>query len=226
MRYVKLRYIKWALISLVALTIFGFFNYTLPSHDIVRITGTEVIRQDFSGWNRIFYAQPDSGNVNGVNRDLRLINAVYPDGSIIVYRNEDTGWGWPPYFKFDTSNVQAKATALVSTKAAPRWAEITRYGWRNIFLSIYPNVVSIREVANPNIRIIPWFNIIFLIVLALVLLRLYRSLQKFRRRRIDPLFEEMGEAWDSVSDQAGAVGDRATGIWGRLRALLRTWRAR
>ncbi len=221
-----MRYTKWSLITAFVLLVFGFFNYTLPSHDIVRITGTEVIRQDFSGWNRIFYAQPDSGNVNSVNRDLRLINAVHPDGSVIVYRNEDTGWGWPPYFKFDTSNVQAEAADLASTKATPRWAEVTRYGWRVLFWSIYPNVVSIREVASPNIRIIPWFNIIFLTLLTLVLLRLLRSLQKFRRRRIDPLLDDVGEAWDSVNDQAGAVGDRATGIWGRLRAWLRTWRAR
>ena len=79
-----MRYFFWGLIGALALLVFGFFHYTLPQHDIVRITGTEVIRQDFSGWNRIFYAQPDSGNTEGVNRDLRLINAAYPDGGVMV----------------------------------------------------------------------------------------------------------------------------------------------
>ena len=109
-----MRYVKWTLISLITLIVFGFAHYTLPQHDVVRITGTEVIRQDFSGWNRIFYAQPDSGNAVGINRDLRLIYAAYPDGGVMVYRNEDTSWGWPPYFKFDTSNLQGETADLES----------------------------------------------------------------------------------------------------------------
>ena len=194
----------------------GFTHYTLPQHDIVRVTGTEVIRQDFSGWNRIFYAQPDSGNVNNVNRDLRLINAVYPDGKVIVYRNEDTGWGWPPYFKFDTSNLQAEAADLASTKDAPRWAVVTHYGWRVIFWSIYPNAVSVREIASPDVRIIPWFNIIFFILLALILLRIYRSIQKFRARHIDPVLEDVGEVWDKVEDPAEVASAQASGLLGRV----------
>jgi len=221
-----MRYVKWSLIAFVALVVFGFAHYTLPQHDVVRITGTEVIRQDFSGWNRIFYAQPDSGNTDGQNRDLRLINAVYPNGKVMVFRNEDTGWGWPPYFKFDTSNVQAEADDLKSTKDAPRWAVVTHYGWRIIYFSAYPNAVSIREVDSPDVSIIPWFNIVFLTLVALVLLRLYRWVQKFRERNIDPVLEDVGEAWDRVEDRADEMGDRATGLWGRLTAWLGTWRAK
>ena len=219
-----MRTAKWTIISLITLIVVGFFHYTLPQHDIVRITGTEVIRQDFSGWNRFFFAQPDSGNTQAVNRDLRLINASYPDGGIMVFRNEDTGWGWPPYFKFDTSNLQAQAADLVSTKAEPRYAVVTHYGWRVIFGSIYPNAVSIREVDGPNVTIIPWFNIIFLIFLALVMLRIYRSIQKFRAKRIDPVLEDMGEAWDKVEDGADAAQEKASGMFGRVRTWLGTWR--
>ena len=221
-----MRYVKWSLIALAALILFGFAHYTLPQHDVVRITGTEVIRQDFSGWNRIFFAQPDSGNAEGVNRDLRLINAAYPDAGVMVYRNEDTGWGWPPYFKFDTSNLQAEAADLVSTRAAPQWAVITHYGWRNEFLSIYPNAVSVRAVDSPDVTIIPWFNSIFLILLALILLRIYRSIQTFRQKNIDPVLEDVGEAWDRVEDRAEAAGDRASGLWGRFNGWLATWRKR
>lgn len=221
-----MRYVKWTLIALIALILFGFAHYTLPQHDVVRVTGTEVIRQDFSGWNRVFYAQPDSGNAEGINRDLRLVNAAYPDGGVMVYRNEDTAWGWPPYFKFDTSNLQAEAADLVSTRAAPQWAVITHYGWRNEFLSIYPNAVSIKQVDSPDVTIIPWFNIIFLTVVALILLWIYRKIQKFRQARIDPVLEDMGEAWDKVEDHADAMGDRASGVWGRFMAWLGTWRAK
>ncbi len=220
-----MRYVKWGVISSLLVIVLSFFNYTLPQHDVVRITGTDIIRQDFSGWNRIFYAQPDAGNVAGVNRDLRLINAVYPDGKIMVYRNEDTGWSWPPYFKFDTSNLQAQAADLTSTKDTPRWAVVTHYGWRVIFWSVYPNAVSIREVDSPDVRIIPWFNIIFLILLSLIGLRIYRMIQRFRERRIDPLLEDIGDAFEAASDQAEAAQERASGLWGRLLAWLGTWKS-
>jgi uncharacterized protein DUF1523 len=221
-----MRYVKWTLIGTVVLLVFSFLQYTLPQKDVVRITGTEVIRQDFSGWNRIFYAQPDAGNVEGVNRDLRLINAVYPNGKVIVYRNEDTGWGWPPYFKFDTSNLQAEAADLVSTRDAPRWAVVTHYGWRVIFWSVYPNAMSLREVDSPDVRLIPWFNIIFLTLLALIGLRIYRMIQRFREKRIDPVLEDIGEAFDTVGDHADAAQERASGLWGRFQAWLNTWRSK
>ena len=84
-------YVKWG----IRLTFFAivavFLHYTLPQRDIVRVTDTEIIRKDYSGWTRIFYAQADSGDVESVNRDLRLINAVRVNGRGSVYRNEDTG---------------------------------------------------------------------------------------------------------------------------------------
>jgi len=85
----------------------------------------------------------------------------------MIYRNEDTGWGWPPYFKFNTSNLQAKASDMISKKSAEtaQWVAVRHYGWRNEFLSIYPNAVAIWEVEGPDARIIPWFNIIVLVLL-------------------------------------------------------------
>ena len=49
-------------------------HYVLPQHDVVRVTSTEVIRTDFSSFNRLFYAQADSGATEQPTRDLRLIN--------------------------------------------------------------------------------------------------------------------------------------------------------
>ena len=46
----------------------------------------------------------------------------------MVYRNEDTGWGWPPYFKFDTKNLQTEAADLISSKEEPQWVILTHYG--------------------------------------------------------------------------------------------------
>ena len=120
MRNVR-RVFRITLILIVGL----FLHYMLPQRDVARVTSTEIIRVDFSGLQRLFYAQADSGQVDGVTRDLRLINterkATYLFGLMrgnnetMVYRNEDTGWIYPPYFKFDSSDLQAEAAASIST---------------------------------------------------------------------------------------------------------------
>ncbi|MCA8867859.1 MAG: DUF1523 family protein [Rhodobacteraceae bacterium] len=210
-----MRYVKWTLIFLVALSAFAFLNYNLPQKDIVRIADTYEKRVD-PGENTWFWGSVDSGNAAGVNRDVFFIQAIQTNGRPMVYRNEDTGWGWPPYFKFDTSNLQAEAADLKSTKEAPQWVAVRHYGWRNEFLSIYPNAVAVWPVAGPDVTMIPWFNIIVLVLLALILLRLYRMVQRFRERRIDPMLDDMNQAWDRVEDHADAAGKRASGFWGRL----------
>jgi hypothetical protein len=217
------RWIKWGFFALVALLVLAFFHYTLPQRDILRVTGTEIIRADFSGWNRIFYAQADSGAVDGVNRDLRLINTAYPDGSIMVFRNEDTGWGWPWYFKFGSSNVQATAQGLISTRAAPQWVAITHYGWRNEFFSIYPNAVKVVEVSGPDVRLIPWANIFILSVLGLLLLGAYRLVQRFKRRKIDPMVEKLEDRWDMVEARAAEAGDEVERARGGVVAWFKRW---
>ncbi len=131
-------------------------------------------------------------------RDVRFINTVTASGRVRVYRNEDTGWGWPPYFKFDTANLQAEAADLRSTAAAPQWVVIRHYGWRNEFLSVYPNVVSLRPVDGPDVRIIPWLNIILLTLLVAVVWALYVRWRRFRQARIDPVLDDMGDNLDEA----------------------------
>ena len=205
----------------------GFLHYVLPQHDIARISGTDVIRQDFSSWNRLFYAQAESGNAEGVNRDVLFINTVrkqtYLFGlirggdDIMIYRNEDTGWIWPPYFKFDSSDLQAEAEDRKSTVEAPKWVVMTHYGWRNRFFTVYPNAVSIRPVDGPDVRIIPWFNIGFFIALIAATLFVRAAWFQFRERSLDPALDKAGSKWDEV--EAG-VAERRSG----LRRWLDTWR--
>jgi hypothetical protein len=211
-----MRYIKWTFFTVIAVLLFSFFHYTLPQHDIVRIVGTENRRIDF-GENSFFWASPDLGTAAGTNRDVRFINAEKSNGKIIVYRNEDTGWGWPPYFKLDSSNLQAEAQALISNdKASPVWASITHYGWRNEFFTIYPNAISVEVVDGPDVRIIPWFNILFLIVLAGVLFLLWRMWAQFRERTIDPTLESIGDTIDELDETADS-------FWARFKGWLATW---
>lgn len=176
-----MNYVKWSVIALILVPLAGFLHYTLPQHDVVRLTHTEVRRIDL-GTNALFWAESAPGNAEGgTSRDIRFIEAFSPDGTPMIYRNEDTGWGWPPYFKMNTSNVQAEANDLVSTKEAPQWVVVRHYGWRAEFLSIYPNAISLRPVAGPDVRIIPWFNIVFLSALSLGLIWAWRAIAGFVR---------------------------------------------
>lgn len=206
-------YVKISFWIFLAAAIFGLFHYTLPQYDVVRITNTEVRRIDF-GRNAIFWASPDLGSDATVaNRDVRFIEGFYENGKPMVFRNEDTGFGWPPYFKLNSSNLQAKARDLVSTKDAPRWVMITHYGWRNDLISIYPNAVRLKPVSGPDVRIIPWLNIVILLALAVGALLVRRAWKRFWVRRVDPVLEDIGEATD-------AARNRAKGIVG----WLKSWR--
>ncbi|RUS58837.1 DUF1523 family protein [Pseudorhodobacter sp. E13] len=210
-----MRYVKWTFLSLIALLLFSFFHYTLPQTDIARVVGTENRRIDF-GENSFFWASPDVGTAVDKNRDVFFIQTFRADGKPMVYRNEDTGWGWPPYFKLDSSNLQAEAQGMVSSVDNPRWVAITHYGWRNEFLTIFPNAISMRPVEGPDASIFPWFNVIFFVVLGGVLLLLWRMWAQFRERTIDPALESIGDTIDEVDA-------RADGLWARFKAWLATW---
>ncbi|GAA5073104.1 DUF1523 family protein [Roseibacterium beibuensis] len=193
-------------LSLLALFLGALLHYTLPQRDIVRVTDTEIIRQDFSGWNRVFYAHGDSGGADPDSRDLRLINTVHADGDVMVYRNEDTGFGWPPYFKLDSADLQAEAANLVSNSEAPRWVAVTHYGWRSRLLTTYPNAISMREVDGPDVTLIPWLNIVILLVFAGVLFMAWRIWERFEDRVIVPIADRTAVRWAKLKDWAAGRG--------------------
>ena len=202
-----MRYVKWSIIVLFWALVAAFLHYTLPQHDVARISDTYEKRID-PGENALVWANASTGeNVNLTGRDVFFIQTRLNNDKVMVYRNEDTGWGWPPYFKFDTSNLQAEAADLRSTAAAPQWVVIKHYGWRNEFLSVYPNVVSIRPVDGPDVRIIPWLNIVLLTLLVAASWAIWVRWRRFREARIDPVLEDVGDNLD----EAG----------GRIRGLFR-----
>lgn len=192
-----MRYLKWILFTILAVFAFGFLHYTLPQTDIVRIVGTENRRIDF-GENSWFWASPDVGTAATGSRDVFFINAVYPDGDTMEYRNEDTGWGWPPYFKMDSFSTQTQAKELISSPSAPVWVAVTHYGWRNQLFTIFPNAVSVRQVESPDVRIIPWVNIVILTALAILFWMARRMWLQFRERMIEPAVIEAQEAADDA----------------------------
>lgn len=195
--------IRWLRRLLPLAIIAALLHFYLPGHDVVRIVGTDVNRMDRVAKN----TESQDGAPTTVTRDVRFINTVRPNGDPSVYRNEDTDWGFPWYFKFDSGNLQAQAQDLVSTKASPEWVLVTHYGWRIEFLSMFPNAVDIDPVEGPDASVVPWFNIIFLGLLALVWFIVWRAWRRFMERLFfDDRFENAGNSVSQIGRWLKAIG--------------------
>ncbi|MAO27818.1 DUF1523 family protein [Roseovarius sp.] len=212
-------YLKWAFWLTFWAAVAIFFHYTLPQHDTVRIVNTYEERQDLTDWTRIFWSEPEDQSTSLANRDVQFIQAVRPNGRAIVYRNEDTGWRWPPYFKFDTANLYTEANDAVSTKANPEWYVVKHYGWRNEFLTIFPNAISVKPAPGPDYSPIPWLNIIILTLFFATVWAIWVRWRRFRARRIDPVFDDIEDSWDAAGN---AINDRRS----RLRRWRDSWRSK
>ena len=221
--------IKWGLRVLGVLIVGLFLHYTLPQRDVVQIINTYNKNTPIGG-NWLFYSIEDTGTgveTTATIRDIRFIDAVYPDGtSVVVYRNEDTGWFWPPYFKWDSSTLQAEAQNLKSEKTSPQWVAVTHYGWRLPIFSIFPNALHVTAVEGPDVRLIPWVNIIILTFLAFGVFMIRRMWLQFRERMVDPTLADVGETFDAVGDRAEAARKGTRGFFGRIGAWLNSWRAK
>ena len=111
---------------------FAVVNYVFPHYDVTRVTGVEVKRVDKDG------PITKSNPADGPTRDVYFINTQNDDGKIMVYRNEDTRWGFPFYFKFGSANLQAEVQALGNEN---KLVQIKYYGWRMTMFDEYRNAV-------------------------------------------------------------------------------------
>ena len=179
-----------------------YLHYTLQQHDVAKVTGISDRLERLSSFQQIFYNQVDLGSAEGDMRDLRLINTVKVDTwflglwrggeRVMVYRNEDTGV-YPPYFKFDSSDLEAEASALAGKE---QWVSITHYGWRMRFLSIYPNAISIKPVSGPEYRPFPWFNLFFFAFLIVGFFFVRAMWRQFVERTVDPTMDALEDGYD------------------------------
>jgi hypothetical protein len=158
-----------AIALILAAPVVAFLDYFLPHHEVLKMVGTDVKR-----------VGGDSGQRAGPQFDIRYIYAEdIETKKPRVFRNEDTGWGFPWYMKFNSSDVHAAARAIANEGGT---AAITYYGWRIQLFSMYPNVIKIKR-AEPGTLIIPWFNIVFFTVIIGGSLWLTFWMRGFRRRR-------------------------------------------
>ncbi|QGM81503.1 DUF1523 family protein [Otariodibacter oris] len=134
------------------IVLIGAVNYAFPSYEQTVITGMEVRRVDKDG--PISKSNPEDGPV----RDVYYLFTENPETKkVMTYRNEDTGWGLPFYFKFDAALTQAKAQAFANDK---KLVQIKYYGWYISWLNEFRNVVSIQPVEEGQSQSMPWISYI------------------------------------------------------------------
>ena len=162
------RLIKLAVLLLILAPVGALLHRFLPQHDVLRLVGTEVRRIDLDG------------RPGGETRDVFYIYGETLDTKRPrVYRNEDTGWGLPPYFKFNSADLQAVAASIAAERGT---AILTNYGWRINLFSMFPNVTGISR-APDGASPFPWFNVIFLLVLGGIVFLAVRSGSRLLGRR-------------------------------------------
>jgi amino acid transporter len=156
-----------ALAALIALLFAGTLFYFMPRANKVHVTGTDVKRMD----------QEDTTTGEQKTRDVWFVYATdIETQKALAFRNEDNGW----YFKFNSGDIAAEASKLAKSEAR-KIALIKYYGLRIAILDSFPNVLSLKEVAEDYVYI-PWFNMIVLVVLLIVFLFLgFRVRRVFRK---------------------------------------------
>lgn len=136
-----------------------FISYVMPSYDQVYITGMEVKRMDKDGV--ISKTNPADGQI----RDVYFLFVKDRENKVNVFRNEDTAFSFPFYFKFNSADIQAIAQSYTLTQ---NLVEVKYYGWRISYLSEFGNVLSIRELEDYSDRSLPIFSyIIYALLLTL-----------------------------------------------------------
>jgi hypothetical protein len=160
---------KVAVFFILLTPVLTVLNYYLPRSIIGEVGQPYVKRMDDD--NNLV---GQSDRPSGTTRDVFFIPTFEPGSSDpFVMRNEDTRWGWPPAFKFNSADLNAKASKLNGKVAKLRY-----YGFRIEFLSIFPNVLSIEEAAVGD-STFPWARTVFGVLALAVFGYLYFVLRTF-----------------------------------------------
>ncbi|WP_071673212.1 DUF1523 family protein [Nioella nitratireducens] len=156
-----MRKVTIALIALLTFVAGLGLHYALPRVSTVQVLGVEVKRED----------------TDQRTRDVYMIQAQLIDGGAVrVFRNDDAWF----YLKFDSANLQARATGLSRDEAVEAVA-IRHYGWRIPVLSMFPNAISAWPV-ELGYRHIPLFNMAVILTLLTGGFFAWRTVKRARAR--------------------------------------------
>ncbi|NTF18127.1 DUF1523 family protein [Agrobacterium rubi] len=213
----NLRKAKYTAVAVAIFSSYLFLDYTLPRYDLVKINEISTRRFDEDG-NYIRKATASTGPTRDVEMILTKAASITTDAEgkekvvvdpdhDIVYINEDTGWDWPPYFKFETANIQSNAAYI---KGLDGLAYIESYGWRIEFFSWFGNVLSITDY-EPGIRIINFVRYAVLAIWVGLLVGIWCLIRWAKRRiaaRVEAAAQAAKERADAFGNGIDAVGNR------------------
>ncbi len=203
-----MRAVKWVLGLLVLAVVGLFLGYVLPKRDVIYVTDAYnrfVEPGELRGVRALSSTDATTATAGArLGADVLFVVGRARDGGLVEFRNEDTGFGFPPYFKFDTATLDNQAREAISTQDAPRWMIARYYGWRVPFLSMFPNLTSMTPAADRNVTLIPWFNIAFLLVVGSLAWAIWVRIVRLFRRRADPV----AASWDPAAVRPAPSGWR------------------
>jgi hypothetical protein len=145
--------------------------YYLPSTEKVTLTGTEIKRLDSKD--------------GSILHDVRYLQGRTLNGESIVFRNEDTRWGFPFYFKFNAADLSSEVANIVRNEPEAV-VLVSYYGGRSQMLDLYPNTISFKKVPKDYTHV-PIFNIVFVVLSLAVVI----GVVVFSRRKL----VQLGEWW-------------------------------
>ncbi|WP_217619899.1 DUF1523 family protein [Helicobacter pylori] len=125
------------ILTAICLALMLLVSYCMPHYSAAVISGVEVKRMNENE------NTPNNKEVKTLARDVYFVQTYDPKDqkSVTVYRNEDTRFGFPFYFKFNSADISALAQSLVNQQV-----EVQYYGWRINLFNMFPNVIFLKPL--------------------------------------------------------------------------------
>ncbi len=135
------------ILTAIFLALMLLVSYCMPHYSAAVISGVEVKRMNEDTPNKA---------LKSPTRDVYFIQTYDPKNkqSVKVYRNEDTRFGFPFYFKFNSADISALAQSLINQQV-----EVKYCGWRINLFNMFPNVIflkPLKESADISKPIFSW----------------------------------------------------------------------
>ncbi|MCD8213772.1 MAG: DUF1523 family protein [Campylobacter sp.] len=174
-KFSKMLFISLAVILHLCLAV--LVNFSFPHYDKAIITGGEVKRMDKDGLI-------DASNpADSPTRDVYFIYTKQPNGDkVMPYRNEDTRWVFPFYFKFNSADLQARAQSFSGTD---KTVQVKFYGWRIALFDEFRNAVSIKEINADESVSLPIMSYVFYVILLISLFVCIGFIRKIFNAKIE-----------------------------------------
>ncbi|WRE98597.1 DUF1523 family protein [Helicobacter pylori] len=137
------------ILTAIFLALMLLVSYCMPHYSAAVISGVEVKRMNENE------NTPNNKEVKTLARDVYFVQTYDPKDqkSVTVYRNEDTRFGFPFYFKFNSADISALAQSLVNQQV-----EVQYYGWRINLFNMFPNVIFLKPLKENDEMSKPIFS--------------------------------------------------------------------